>query len=269
MTTAQTALCRPCDTWRLLSAWVLALALLGGCATAPRQAAKGDPLEGFNRGVFAFNQDFDRRIARHIADGYVKVTPQPVRTGISNFFQNLGNINVILNDFLQGKVRQGFEDGFRFVFNTVFGLLGFIDFATDLGYVQHQEDLGQTLAVWGVGQGPYLMLPFLGPYTLRNTPGLAMEVVTNPLFYLDDPRLSYSLAALRFIDLRASLSGAIQFVNTAALDPYAFTREAYLQHRAYLIYDGNPPVDDLFDELDELDRLDEEQGAPQGAAPQP
>jgi phospholipid-binding lipoprotein MlaA len=250
-------------------AWALVMALLSGCATPPRQAVKGDPLEGFNRGVFAFNQDFDHKIMRHIADGYVKVTPQPLRTGISNFFLNLGNINVILNAFLQGKVKQGFEDSFRFVFNTVFGLLGFIDFATDLGFVQHQEDLGQTLAVWGVGQGPYLMLPFLGPYTLRSAPGLAMEVVTNPLYYVDNRRITIPLTALRFIDLRASLSGAIQFVNTAALDPYAFTRVAYLQRRAYLIHDGNPPMDDLFDELDELDRLDDEQGPPpEGPAPQ-
>jgi phospholipid-binding lipoprotein MlaA len=254
-------------------AWALVMALLSGCATPPRQPVKGDPLEGFNRGVFEFNQDFDRRIMRHVADGYVKVTPQPVRTGISNFFQNLGSINVILNAFLQGKVKQGFEDTFRFAFNTVFGLLGFIDFATDLGYVQHDEDLGQTLAVWGVGQGPYLMLPFLGPYTLRSAPGLPMEVVTNPLFYVDNLRVTIPLTALYYVDLRASLSGAIQFVNTAALDPYAFTREAYLQHRAYLIHDGNPPTEDLLDELnelDELDRLDDGQGPPsEGSAPEP
>lgn len=224
--------------------------LLGGCASAPKQVPNHDPWEGMNRKIYEFNRVLDKYAVKPVADTYVKVTHISIRNRITNFFTNLTGINVFLNDFLQGKFKQGFADTTRFVMNTTFGILGLFDIASDFGLPQHEEDLGQTLAVWGVGQGPYLVLPLFGPYTLRNTPGLVFGFYTNPLFLVEDLKITVPLAALGVVDLRARLEGTLQFIDEAAVDPYAFAREAYLQRRKFLIYDGNPPVDELFDELD-------------------
>lgn len=226
------------------------LILLNGCATVPSDEYNSDPWEGMNRKVYKFNRVLDKYMVKPVADTYVKVTHVSLRNRFTSFFANLNEINVFLNDYLQGKFRQGFADTTRFVLNSTFGILGLFDIATEFGFKQHQEDLGQTLAVWGVGQGPYLMLPLFGPHTLRNSPGLAFSFYTNPLTLVDDLRVTLPLATLGLVDLRANAEGAIRFIDEAAVDPYAFMREAYLQRRNFLIHDGNPPVDDLFDELD-------------------
>ncbi len=230
---------------------VAVLILLNGCATVPKEEYNSDPWEGMNRKVYGFNKGLDKYVIKPVADTYVKVTHVSLRNRITNFFVNLNGINVFLNDFLQGKFKQGFADTTRFVLNSTFGIIGLFDIATELGFNQHEEDFGQTLAVWGVGQGPYVMLPVFGPYTLRNTPSFAFTYYANPLLFLvDDLRITIPLATLGLVDLRANAEGAIRFIDEAAVDPYAFMREAYLQRRKYLIHDGSPPVDDLFDELD-------------------
>lgn len=230
----------------------LAVQIFTSCATtSPVDEENIDPFENVNRKIYRFNLVVDENIMKPIADGYVKITPQPIQNRVTNFFNNLAYINVFLNDFLQGKLDQGLLDTARFVFNSTFGVFGLFDVASGMGLKSHEEDLGQTLAKWGVVQGPYLVLPFFGPYTLRGTPNLVASVVVNPLFYVDDPTLTIPLSVLNVIDLRARVESALQFVNAAAVDPYTFTREAYLQRRKYLIYDGELPEDDLFDELEE------------------
>lgn len=234
-----------------LLAVLLAVALLTGCAGT--QTVDGevnpDPYEDTNRSFYAFNDYLDRNIMIPVAENYVKVTPEPVRDGITNFFDNLEYLNVILHSFLQGKLGQGFSDLTRFVVNSTFGLGGFFDVATDMGLEEHEEDLGQTLAVWGVDPGAYLYIPFLGPYTARNSPDLASSYFTNPFSYISTLFL-LPVSALNLINDRANLLDASEFVDEASIDPYSFIREAYLQQRRYLIHDGDPPsegYDDIFD----------------------
>lgn len=237
---------------RLWLIWIFTfVGFINGCATNPIEKDDVDPFEGMNRKIYRFNVVVDENIMKPIADGYVKITPQPVQNRVTDFFNNLTYINVFLNQFLQGKIDQGLLDIARFVFNSTFGVFGLFDVATGMGLKEHEEDFGQTLAVWGVAQGPYLVLPLLGPFTLRDTPDLAFTVFTNPLFYVDNKYITIPLSALGVIDLRARSEGAIQFINEAALDPYTFMREAFLQRREYLIFDGDPPLDDLFEELEE------------------
>ena len=234
-----------------LLAVLLAAALLTGCAGT--QTIDGevnpDPYEDTNRSFYAFNDALDRNIMIPVAENYVKVTPEPVRDGITNFFDNLEYLNVILHSFLQGKLGQGFSDLTRFVVNSTIGLAGFFDVATDMGLEEHDEDLGQTLAVWGVDPGAYLYIPFLGPYTARNSPDLASSYFTNPFSYISTLFL-LPVSALNLINDRANLLDASEFVDEASIDPYSFIREAYLQQRRYLIHDGDPPsegYDDIFD----------------------
>lgn len=234
-----------------LPAVLLAAALLTGCAGT--QTIDGevnpDPYEDTNRSFYAFNDALDRNIMIPVAENYVKVTPEPVRDGITNFFDNLEYLNVILHSFLQGKLGQGFSDLTRFVVNSTIGLAGFFDVATDMGLEEHDEDLGQTLAVWGVDPGAYLYIPFLGPYTARNSPDLASSYFTNPFSYISTLFL-LPVSALNLINDRANLLDASEFVDEASIDPYSFIREAYLQQRKYLIHDGDPPsegYDDIFD----------------------
>ena len=234
-----------------LPAVLLAAALLTGCAGT--QTVDGevnpDPYEDTNRSFYAFNDALDRNIMIPVAENYVKVTPEPVRDGITNFFDNLEYLNVILHSFLQGKLGQGFSDLTRFVVNSTIGLAGFFDVATDMGLEEHDEDLGQTLAVWGVDPGAYLYIPFLGPYTARNSPDLASSYFTNPFSYISTLFL-LPVSALNLINDRANLLDASEFVDEASIDPYSFIREAYLQQRKYLIHDGDPPsegYDDIFD----------------------
>ncbi|MBI2296016.1 MAG: VacJ family lipoprotein [Betaproteobacteria bacterium] len=228
-----------------LRAWLLcalvSLALLGGCASTgnPR-----DPLEPINRGIYHFNDGVDNLIVKPAAEIYRGVLPQVVRTGVSNFFSNISDVIVALNNLLQGKVTQAVSDVGRIVVNTTAGLLGVIDVATEIGLEKHQEDFGQTLGYWGIGDGPYLVIPFLGPSTLRDAVGLVGDWKTSPITYVDPTRDRNALYGLWFLNRRSELLETSKILETAALDPYEFVRDAYLQRRRNLVHDGNPPPEE-------------------------
>ena len=228
--------------------------LLGGCASTAKPIAQSDtnnvdPYESFNRTMFKFNDHLDDYIAKPISDAYLWVAPGFLKSGVTNFFSNLKDINVVLNDHLQGKFGQGFEDTGRFLTNSTVGMLGLFDVASELGLKKHEEDFGQTLAVWGVPQGAYLVLPVLGPTTARGVPGGIFDVATNPTSYVGMP---VNLVAM--LNTRANAEGALKFIDEAAIDPYVFTREAFLQNQKHLIndgkVDGNVDVQPLEDDID-------------------
>ena len=222
---------------------VLSLTLLSACASVPGGISEGDPFESYNRAMFSFNDGLDTYFIRPVAEGYDTVMPNPVKTGVSNFFSNIGDIFVILNDLLQFKFVQAIEDTSRFFFNSTIGLYGLIDVATPMGLPKHHEDLGQTLATWGVDSGPYIVLPFYGPRTLRSTGGLIVETIHAPINEIENQDTFYGTFALETIDTRYNLLDESRIVDQAALDKYSFVRDAYLQHRKNLIYDGKPPVE--------------------------
>lgn len=227
--------------------------LFTGCAS---QANK-DPLEGINRGIYKFNDVTDKAIFKPVATGYKAVTPTPVRTGVNNFFNNLGSITNVLNNILQFKFANAFSEAGRFVINSTFGLAGFIDVAGMDKVPSYKEDFGQTLGHWGVGSGAYLVLPFLGPSTARDTSGLIFDTVTtDPITYthnIGEIRLHNQLRGAQFVDKRTELLDATDLVDEASLDPYAFMRDAYLQRRASLVQDGLVPKDLIKDEFFEED----------------
>jgi len=238
--------------WRAVFA-ALMLVLLAGCVTPKTQQGAYDPNEALNRHVSKFNDVVDKLVLSPLSKGYVAITPKPVRTSVSNFFSNVAYPDTILNDFLQGKGEQGVGDLGRFVVNTTLGIGGLFDPASSMGLEKHEEDFGQTLAVWGASQGAYLVLPILGPNTARDFPGLAVGTLTNVLFYAGfflNPAVTISVSALNIINARTQAQGAYSFRNELAIDPYVFTREGWIQHRKFLIYDGNPPIsfDDEFDD---------------------
>ena len=230
-----------------------ALALVAGCAGPQPRNGDPDPLEPANRVFFDINEGLDRTLIKPIAETYDKYTPQPAKTAISNFFANLNYLSVILNSFLQGKFGQGFSDTGRFIVNSTLGFGGLADVATDMGLPAHNEDFGQTLAVWGFGGGPYVYLPIQGPNATRDLPDIVTSMLLNPLTYISGGVL-IPITALRVINLRANLLDETRIRDEAAVDSYSFTREAYLQRRNYLIHDGSPPsegYDDIFDDADE------------------
>lgn len=235
-----------------LCALLLAAALLAGCATRPAGIDDKDPWQPFNRQIYEVNDVLDQHFMKPIASAYLNVTPAPVARSVNNFFNNVTYPNVLLNDALQLKLSSTIMDIGRFTINSTIGVLGLFDPATALGLPANNEDIGQTLAVWGVPQGPFLMMPFIGPDTVRNSPDLVVSTVTNILFYITNPYITVPLSVLGVINNRAQVAGAVNVVNQAALDPYVFIREGYLQRRLYLIYDGHPPRR-LFDEFDPLD----------------
>ncbi len=227
--------------------WLLVFAVIGMVTvfhnTTLAADSKDDPLEVINRPIYQANDMLDTYVGEPVSRVYIDYTPDPIRSTVSNFFDNLTYLNVVLNDFLQGKGEQGLADSGRFLINSTFGALGLFDVATPLGLKRHDEDFGQTLAVWGIGQGSYLVLPFLGPKTTRDVPDIGVSAVTNILFYVSNPVIA-PVAILGFIDQRSRFDQAIQIRNEMAVEPYLFTREAYIQHRNFLIYDGDPPIDD-------------------------
>jgi phospholipid-binding lipoprotein MlaA len=245
----------------LLAMCLFAL-LLTGCAS---QANK-DPLEGINRGIYKFNDVADKAVFKPVAKGYKAVAPEPVRTGFSNFFNNLRSITNIFNNLLQFKFANAFTETGRFVINTTFGVAGFIDVAGMDKVPVHKEDFGQTLGHWGVGNGAYLVLPFLGPSTLRDTTGLVFDsVTTDPITYthnIGEVRLHNQLRAAQFLDKRTQLLDATDIVDEASLDPYAFMRDAYLQHRASDVQDGLVPkeltTDEFFEEDESTKKIKDE-----------
>jgi len=219
------------------------LVLLSACASVPNGPTEGDPFESYNRAMFSFNDGLDEYFLRPVAEGYDAILPGPVKTGVSNFFSNIGDVFVIINDLLQFKFRQAAEDTTRFFINSTIGLFGLIDVATPAGLPKNNEDFGQTLASWGVAEGPYIVLPFFGSQTLRSTAGLAVETTYDPIYDIKQKDTRYATIALRAVDTRHKLLGASRVAEQAALDKYSFIRDAYLQHRKNLIYDGNPPVE--------------------------
>ncbi|MCC7462300.1 MAG: VacJ family lipoprotein [Gammaproteobacteria bacterium] len=241
-----------------------AVAVLGGCATAPgRQSDPRDPLEGFNRGMFRFNNALDRAVLRPIARGYRRVTPAPVRRGLANFTGHLQYPRVIVADFLQGKFADGGRDLVRFASNTVFGL-GFFDPATRAGLEAHNEDFGQTFGRWGIGPGPYLVLPLLGPATLRDALGRVPDTYLSVQHHFDDPYARWGITAVDRLEARTQLLDTDHVVNEA-FDPYAFVRSAWLQRREFLVHDGNvPPADE-----DILEEPPPDEPPSGGATPRP
>jgi len=220
----------------------LLLLLLSGCATAQNSY---DPLEGMNRGVDRFNDVVDRVTLKPVALGYQAITDKPTRGLVSNFYNNATYLNTILNDFLQGKVTQGFSDISRFVINSTLGVAGIADVATPLGFESHKEDLGQTFAVWGLGKTAYIEYPLLGPNSLGDTPDFVTATATDATFWLSlvaAPQITIPITVMKYVDLRSRVMEASNMRDEVALDPYIFTREAWRQHREYLIYDGHPPA---------------------------
>lgn len=200
-----------------------------------------DPFEGFNRAVFAFNDGLDKAIVRPVAVGYEAVLPGPVRTGVSNFYGNIADLLISVNSLLQGKPTDAVGDAARFMFNSTFGIAGIFDVATEMGIEKHEEDFGQTLGRWGAGPGPYLMLPVFGPRDVRDAAGLAVEMVADPVGNVDHVATRNTLSGIRLINDRAALLSADKIIEEAALDKYAYIRDAYLQRRQSLVHDGRPP----------------------------
>lgn len=226
---------------------------LSGCATTTGNNAGSDsrdPLETWNRDFQSFNDTVDKNVVKPVAKGYQWAIPNFVNSGISNFFSNVGDIGVTINDLLQFKVQQGGSDGIRFLANSTIGLAGLFDVATPMGLPKHNEDFAQTLGAWGVPTGPYFIIPFLGPSTPRGLTGLVADAALNPISYIGLDLIRYGLSGLKLIDVRADHLSTSKIADEAALDRYEFIRNAYLQRRNYLVYDGNPPLneDEFFDE---------------------
>jgi phospholipid-binding lipoprotein MlaA len=213
-----------------------AVLVLAGCATSGNPK---DPIEGFNRAMFAFNEGLDAAIIKPVAKGYDAVLPSPIQTGVTN----IADFFIGINNVLQGKVGDGVSDLGRVVINSTIGLLGVLDIATEIGLEKHEEDFGQTFGRWGVGDGAYVVLPVFGPRTVRDTVGFVLDVKADPVANVDHIRTRNSLVVLRLVNDRANLLPADKVIEEAALDKYAYVRGAYLQRRKSLIYDGNPPRD--------------------------
>ena len=212
---------------------LLVAGLASGCATGPDRKP-GDPLEPMNRQIFRFNDALDRAIAQPVAKGYQKVTPQPLRQAISNFFSNLGDLSNAANNLLQLNITDATEDVMRFAFNSTFGLGGLIDWATPAGLPKHHEDFGLTLGHWGIPSGPYLVLPLFGPSSFRDSLGFAVDFRFNLMTYLE-PGVRNPMWIAQFISARSDLLGASDLLQAAALDKYSFVRDAFTQQRASLL----------------------------------
>lgn len=238
-----------------LTAFLTALVFVGGlqgCASTQTKESSestatnpADPYENINRKIYSFNDSVDDYVAKPVADAYKFITPDFVETGVSNFFNNLKNINVVANDLLQGKFTQSGMDTGRFLMNTTLGMAGLFDVAKSVGLQQNDEDFEQTLAVWGVPQGSYIVLPLLGPITTRGIPGAVFDTAANPVNYVGIPA-----QALSMINTRANAEGSLKFIDEAALDPYVFTRESFLQWRTHLATDGKSENTTDFNDLD-------------------
>jgi phospholipid-binding lipoprotein MlaA len=233
------------------AAAVIFVALVAaGCAATPGRTTGEDRWEGLNRGVYKFNDVVDRATLKPVAKGYKKITPHWMRIGIGNFFSNLDYPATIVNQFLQGKARLGLRDTGRFLVNTTLGVAGLLDVATPLGLEKNDEDLGQTLAVWGVGSGPYLTLPLFGPSSLRDAPTKVLDFFTDPLTYIDDVpwEALWGQRVLHAVHSRSELL-SLDPTLQRTYDPYAFIRDAWVQQREFAIFDGNPPPEVLDEEI--------------------
>lgn len=234
---------------RTLATAVLAAAL-SGCATVPAgnvAVNPADPWEAFNRKVFVFNEAVDEAVLKPVAQAYRDAVPQLVRTGVSNVFGNVADVWSTVNHFLQGKVATGMEMGMRVLTNTLFGLGGLLDPATEMRLPRRSEDMGQTLGVWGLPAGPYIVLPLLGPSSLRDAAGLPLDRYATSLTTFVDAN-AYLSSALQLVNVRAELLATTKLLGEVSLDKYSFVRDAYLARRLDLIWDGAPPLEKYEDD---------------------
>ncbi len=255
-----------------VSGWLMALlVLLTGCATTGQSGLAGeersatskiDPWENYNRKVYAFNERIDRQILAPVARTYVNVVPQPVRRGVTNFFGNVSDVWSALNNFLQFKLADGMQDIVRVGTNTLFGLGGIFDVASELGVDRQGEDFGQTLGRWGMAPGPYVVWPVLGSSTLRDSLALPLDAQVSPALAVHNEWGKATVTGLQLVNTRANLLGASNMLNDIAFDKYIFVRDAYLQRRRSLVFDGDPP-----DEDDPPEAPVANQPAPPAAAP--
>jgi phospholipid-binding lipoprotein MlaA len=220
---------------------VTALALPGCATTGEDYQDPNDPLEGINRAVYRFNDSLDKVLIKPLAEGYNAFMPAPLNRGVTNFFSNLDDVSSAVNNLLQLKLGRAATDVGRVAVNTTVGVVGFIDVASNLDLPKYGEDFGQTLGTWGFSPGPFIVLPVLGPSTVRDGVGLVADWYLDPVTYIEDDTVRWSVRGLDLVDTRADMLGASRVLEQAALDPYAFMRDAYLQHRRSLVYDGNPP----------------------------
>lgn len=248
-----------------LGALVTALGLLGGCASGPSNP--DDPFEPFNRGVYKFNDGADKVVIKPAASVYHEIVPKPARTAVSNFFSNLDDVVVVFNDILQFKFKQAVADSARVIFNSSFGLFGFIDIMSDAGLPKHDEDFGQTLGYWGFNSGPFLMLPFFGPSSFRDGIGLFVDYRLDPIRQIDDISTRNTVIAGKVVSVRSDTLDAEKVFEEAALDPYAFLRDAYRQRRRDQVYDGNPPHEENHQGKNRID--DEEKFSSESDESQP
>lgn len=249
-----------------LRKWIVVagvISLTAGCSTM-RAPSDSDPLEGFNRGVHGFNEVLDQVALRPLALGYNAITAPEVRTCVNNFFSNLEDIAIAFNNLMQGKPKAAGSDLCRFALNSTIGILGLVDVASELGFQKNDEDFGQTLGVWGVRSGPYLVLPVLGPSSLRDASGRVVDSPLDPVRHHDDVSERNALAFVEAVDKRARLLPATDLIDRVALDKYAFIRDAYLARRESLVRDGAPSADDLKEreEYDDGAQLQEWQAHP-------
>ena len=232
---------KPAGLLRTVAVVLLAI-VLSGCATIAEvrggPGQKLDPWENWNRKVFAFNEGLDEAVLKPVATAYSKFVPEPVRTGIGNFFGNFADAWSAVNNFLQGKVENGMRDVFRVGTNTLFGLLGVLDPASEMGLDHQYEDFGQTLGHWGVGPGAYIVWPLLGPSTVRESLALPLDRAVSPALIINDGATQIGITSLQIINVRAGLLGASRLLDDIALDKYTFIRDAYLQRRRSLVLDG-------------------------------
>ena len=232
--------------------------LLGGCAmqqpaAAPEDRSPADPWEPLNRQIHAFNQTVDRFSFKPLAKGYEALFPDTMRLGINNFSRNLLGPLFIVNNLLQGKFRRSLSETGRFLANSTWGVLGFVDVGKDLGLETYREDFGETLAVWGVPDGPYVVVPILGPRTLRDAAMIPLNFAADPGYYIDDDAARWSLYLVRAVDARAELFTA-EVLLEGSLDRYLTLRESYLQRRRFLIFDGELPAgEDIYDDLEDFE----------------
>ncbi len=235
---------------KVIILFILCICFFQGCASTPKQIDADldpvDPHEKINRASYDLTDRVDRAVFEPIVNAYIDYVPNAAQRSIGNFYDNLSYPNVVLNSFLQGKMKQGAQDTVRFFVNSTIGMFGLFDMATHMGLQKHDEDFGQTLGVWGVNPGSYLFIPFLGPSSERDVTNIPIGIFTNVLFYAGLVVGSYFAAPLTIlgaIDKRARLAGPMRVRDEAAIDPYLFVREATLQQREFLIHDGNLPLD--------------------------
>ena len=261
-----TSPCPSNPSWRFLAP-LMAVLFFYGCSSTPSKPKDArDPMEGWNRGVQNFNDRLDDYVMKPIATGYKKVTPSPVDKGITNFYNNVEDVTVIGNDLLQFKMKQTGQDIGRLLVNSTVGLAGLVDVASKMNLPKHNEDFDQTLAKWGLPSGPYVVLPMLGPSTPRGIFGIAGDVASNPINWIN-PMAGYGggsgwraidwailgSGALRMTDQRADLLSASKIMDEASVDRYEFIRNAYFQQRNYVIHDGNPPLDEELEKQMDMD----------------